>query len=101
MKPTSPFVGVDRDMYYLAHHPVVKKKSITTKVRPVFDSSMKTLSGISLNNQLHTGPKLQDDLTSIMLKWRKYEYAFSSDIEKMFRMINMQPCHWDFQRVLH
>ncbi|XP_037906285.1 uncharacterized protein LOC119648588 [Hermetia illucens] len=50
MRRPIPFVGEDRDVYYLPHHPVIKMESTTTKIRPVYDASAKTSSGSSLNN---------------------------------------------------
>ena len=41
--------------FYFPHHAVVKKDSITTKVRVVFDGSTKTSSGVSLNYSLMVG----------------------------------------------
>lgn len=49
-----------QEIYYLPHHPVFKNSS-TTKVRPVFDAGRKTTNGVSLNDMLLTGPRLQDE----------------------------------------
>ncbi|CAG9839230.1 unnamed protein product [Diabrotica balteata] len=46
--------------YYLPHHGVLKETSLTTKLRVVFDGSARTDSGLSLNDVLMVGPKLQD-----------------------------------------
>lgn len=86
--------------YYLPHHPVVKDSSSTTKIRPVFDASCKTKNGKSLNNELLIGPTIQPDLFSLLIHWRKYEYAISSDIEKMYRQIWIDPDDTHFQRIL-
>jgi len=43
-------------MYYLPMHGVVKAESSTTKLRIVFDASVKTSNGQSLNNILLTSP---------------------------------------------
>ncbi|XP_052888985.1 uncharacterized protein LOC128297391 [Anopheles moucheti] len=42
--------------YYLPHHPVIKVSSSTTKIRPVFDGSLKTSNNVSLNDILLKGP---------------------------------------------
>ncbi|XP_058448941.1 uncharacterized protein LOC131428899 [Malaya genurostris] len=74
---------------YLLHHPVIKESSTTTKVRVVFDASCKTSSGTSLNDVLLVGPVIQDDLRSIILRSRTKQIMLVSDVEKMFRQINV------------
>ncbi|XP_062551107.1 uncharacterized protein LOC134216156 [Armigeres subalbatus] len=74
---------------YLPHHPVVKEASTTTKVRVVFDASCKTASGVSLNDVLLVGPVIQEDLRSIILRSRTRQIILVSDVEKMFRQINI------------
>jgi hypothetical protein len=86
--------------YYMPHHAVIKEHSISTKTRVVFDASAKTTNGISLNDQLMIGPTLQEDLFSILTRFRTYQYVLSSDIAKMFRQILMQGSHRDYQRIL-
>ncbi|XP_062557636.1 uncharacterized protein LOC134222504 [Armigeres subalbatus] len=76
---------------YLPHHPVVKEESTTTKLRVVFDASCKTSTGISLNDTLHVGPVIQEDLRSIIVRCRTRQVMLVSDIEKMFRQINVLP----------
>ncbi|XP_061514979.1 uncharacterized protein LOC133393554 [Anopheles gambiae] len=73
--------------YYLPHHAVTKETSTTTKVRVVFDASCKTSSGYSLNDKLLVGPVIQDDLFSIIVRFRSRAIALSADVEKMYRQI--------------
>lgn len=42
--------------YYLPHHAVIRPKSVTTKVRVVFNASYPTSNGVSLNDVLYSGP---------------------------------------------
>ena len=77
--------------YYLPHHAVVKESSTTTKVRVVFDASCKTSSGYSLNDKLLVGPVVQDDLFSIILRFRLHAIALTADVEKMYRQILHHP----------
>ncbi|XP_025269128.1 uncharacterized protein LOC112639446 [Camponotus floridanus] len=51
--------------FYLPHHGVWKENSTTTKLRVVFNGSSRTTSRLSLNDILHTGPKLQLELLDI------------------------------------
>ncbi|XP_075150837.1 uncharacterized protein LOC142224944 [Haematobia irritans] len=86
--------------FYLPHHAVVRPEHKSTKVRIVFNASRKTKSGYSLNDILHTGPTLQSDLTSVILNWRKYQYVFCGDIQKMYRQILVHPHDRPYQRIL-
>ncbi|XP_044594831.1 uncharacterized protein LOC123272197 [Cotesia glomerata] len=87
--------------YYLPHHPVIKTSSTTTKVRVVFDASAKSDKGIFLNEVLLTGPTVQDNLFTILLRFRIYVYAMTSDIAQMYRQIRVHPDHHKFQRIFH
>ena len=86
--------------FYLPHHGVVKESSTTTKFRLVFDGSAKTSSGRSLNDNLLVGPKKQDDLFHITLRFRLHEVALTADITKMYRMVKLTKASSDFQRIL-
>ncbi|XP_039309956.1 uncharacterized protein LOC105203472 [Solenopsis invicta] len=48
--------------YYLPHHGVIRETSLTTKLRVVFNGSSRTSTGISLNDLLYIGAKLQTDV---------------------------------------
>ncbi|XP_063991157.1 uncharacterized protein LOC135169789 [Diachasmimorpha longicaudata] len=86
--------------YYLPHHAVIKESSLTTKVRVVFDGSAKTSTGISLNETLHVGPTIQDDIFSLLLRFRLYPYVLTGDIEKMYRQVLVRPEDRQYQRIL-
>ncbi|XP_055634288.1 uncharacterized protein LOC129774553 [Toxorhynchites rutilus septentrionalis] len=87
-------------VYYLPHHPVLKDSSTTTKVRSVFDASMKTSTGYALNDALLVGPVVQHELLSLILRFRKYKVALTADIEKMYRQISIHPDDRPLQRLL-
>jgi len=53
--------------YYLSHHGVLKISSNITKLRVVFNGSSKTKSGLSLNDILHTDPKLRNNLFDVLI----------------------------------
>jgi len=86
--------------YYLPHHAVVKTSDPEGKIRVVFNASFRTRSGVSLNDALLPGPKLQKDLWLVLSRWRVHQFAFSTDIVKMFRQIRIHPDDSDLQRIL-
>ncbi len=54
--------------WYLPHFPVLRPDKPTTKTRIVFDASAKE-NGVSLNDEIHQGPKLQRDLFNILIRF--------------------------------
>jgi len=89
-----------QQQYYLPHHCVVKETSATTKLRVVFDASSKTTSGISLNDALMVGPVLQQDLFSILLRFRRFKHALTADIAKMYRQVLVAEEQTSLQRIV-
>lgn len=77
--------------FFLPPHSVLKDESLTIKVRVVLDGSAKTSSGISLNDILLTGPILQDDLFTILIRFRKYTVAFTADVAKIYQQVLVYP----------
>lgn len=71
MREATAAERADPRAYYLPHHAVIREDKTTTKVLVVFDASCKTTNGKSLNDRLHVGPTIQDDLFSLLIKWRK------------------------------
>ena len=77
--------------YFIPHHGIFKVRGDTSKIRVVFDASMKTSSGISLNDVLCVGPKLQTLLSDVLTLFRRFSHVFTCDIEQMYRQIAMHP----------
>ena len=77
--------------YYMPVHSVVKESSSTTKVRAVFDASAKTSNHVSLNDILAVGPTLHPTIDQILLRFRQYRVAITSDITKMYREVLLDP----------
>ena len=88
-----------RDAWYLPHFPVVKPGRSTTKVRIVFDASAKC-QGTSLNDAIHEGPKLQNDLFQILLRFRNKPVALVCDIAEMYMQIGVHEKDCSFLRFL-
>lgn len=86
--------------YFLPHHGVLKETSSTTKLRVVFDASAVSTSGKSFNDIQMVGPTLQDDLLSILLRFRQHKIVVSADIEKMFRQTLIMDKHRPLHNIL-
>ena len=80
-------------------HNVLKESPSTTKLRIVLDTSAKTSSGISFNQQLLPGPSLYPLLTSVINSFRCHFIAMTSDVSEMFREILLHPDE-DYHRYL-
>lgn len=52
------------------------------KIRVVFDASAKSVTGVSLNECLYAGPKLQLDIVDVLTLFRTHKYVFSTNICK-------------------
>ncbi|XP_043264238.1 uncharacterized protein LOC122404368 [Colletes gigas] len=91
---------IDQTRLYIPHRAVIRTDSATTKLRVVFNATSRTAGGRSLNDILHVGPKLQNDITSVLTRWRLYEYVLVADIEKMFRQILVAPEDRRFQCIV-
>ncbi|HWI49370.1 MAG TPA: hypothetical protein VNU45_14220, partial [Rummeliibacillus sp.] len=88
-----------KNEYFLPHHPVFKPNSSTTKVRVVFDASVKTSNGVSLNDTLAIGPVIQPDLFSQIIKFRFHNIAIISDIQQMYRQVLIHNDDRNFQKI--
>lgn len=86
--------------YYLPHHGVVKMSSTTTKVRPVFNASSESSTGISLNDILCVGATVQPESFDIMLRFREKPFVITGDITKMYRQIFVHPSQRKLLRIL-
>ena len=72
--------------WLLPHFPVVRADRTTTKTRIVFDASAKN-QGKNLNSEALPGPKLQADMFSILVRFRKELVALVGDISQMYHQL--------------
>ncbi|XP_055947045.1 uncharacterized protein LOC129980690 [Argiope bruennichi] len=86
--------------YYMPHHGIYRPQKTTTKLRTVFNASTLTSSGKSLNSIQYNGGVIQDDLFTLLIRFRKHIFAFTSDIRQMYRMINIDESQRNLQRIL-
>ena len=70
-------------------------------MRIVYDASAKkSPTALSLNDCLHTGPNLMQELPKILLTFRINQIAFTADIEKAFLQIELNEEDRDATRFL-
>lgn len=89
--PLCPLTENNENKYFLPHFAVVREESISTKVRVVFDASVRTSTGFSLNDVMLKGFQVQPNLFDILLRFRSFTYVLTADIEKMYRQIKVNP----------
>lgn len=87
-------------VYFMAHHPVIREDKRTTKLRVVFDGSMKTKSKKCLNDFLYNGAVVQKELFDILILFRTYKFVILADIKQMYRMVLVHPEHRKLQNIL-
>ncbi|XP_075210415.1 uncharacterized protein LOC142317752 [Lycorma delicatula] len=90
---------VQKSGYHIPHHAVVRENSTTTKLRVVFDAFCKSDANCSLNECLMVGPVVQEELFSIVLRFRSHIYVMVADIEKMYRQILVEPLQTQYQLI--
>ncbi|XP_071580955.1 uncharacterized protein [Temnothorax nylanderi] len=95
----NPFPS-DGHIYYLPHHGVYKLDSTTTKLRVVFNALSRCPNGLSINDTLLSGAKLQQDLFAILLRFQADPVALTADVKQMFRQIWINPEQCDYQRIV-
>ncbi|XP_035209895.1 uncharacterized protein LOC118184347 [Stegodyphus dumicola] len=99
MEPAMPVDNCDT-CYYIPHHAVYRPEKTSTRLRVVFDASCKSSSGYSLNSILLNGGTIQEDIFSIVSRFRKHRFAFSADIKQMYRQIFIHPSQRNLQRIV-
>ena len=86
-------------VHYLPHHVVIRRDKDTTKLCIVYDASAKS-NGVSLNECLHAGPKFDQRIFDILLRFRVHRVVFTADNEKAFLMISLSSEDREFVRFL-
>ena len=86
-------------LHYLPYYSVTRKDKQTTKVRIVYDASVKS-TGPSLNECLYAGPSLISDISDVLICFRYHRIALSADKEKAFLMVGVAEPDRDVLRFL-
>ena len=77
------------NVWYLPHFPVLRMDKTTTKARIVFGCAAKC-NGISLNDMIYAGPKLQQDLYNVLVRFRRNPVGIACDIKEMYLQIEIE-----------
>ena len=95
-KAPSEVVGKE---FYLPHRAVVRENAETTKTRIVYDASAREREDTpSLNDCLLTGPPLQNQLWSVLIRNRFHPVALAGDLQKAFLQVRVREAERDVLR---
>ncbi len=77
---------------WIPHRPVIKMdEQVTTKIRPVFNCSLKTKNEVpSLNEAAYTGIDMMGSILNLLLQFRTNNLTMLSDIRQAFLMIKLK-----------
>ena len=87
-------------LHFLPWRVVWNSNSLSTPCRPVFDASMPTSSGFSMNDILPKGKNNMNRLLSIFLRWRIRKKAYHTDFQTMYNKVLLSVEHWCYQLYL-
>ena len=78
------------DQIWIPHRPVIRNEAnVTTKIKPVFNCSLKMGKAPSLNKAAFSGIDLMNNLLSLLLYFRSNFHVVLSDIAKAFLQIRL------------
>lgn len=87
-----------RNVFYLPMHAVRKDSSTTTKIRAVFDASAKSSTNLSLNDTLCVGPTVHSSLVDVLIRFRSFRVALTTDVSRMYRAVELAVADHDLHR---
>ena len=75
---------------FIPHRPVIRNEAnVTTKIRPVFNCSLKVGNAPSLNEAAFPGIDLMNNLLSLVMYFRNNNYVILADIVKAFLQVRL------------
>ena len=85
--------------FYIPHKPVVRESAETTKMRIVYDASVRADPKVpSLNDCLETGPPLQNLLWNVLVRNRFHAVAIAGDLKQAFLQVRIRKHEHDALR---
>ena len=83
-----PAADHSKTKWFLPHFPVLRPDKDTT-IQELYSTLPLRLKGVSLNDKIYQGPKLQRDSFDVLLRFRRYPIAVVCDIEEMYLRIGI------------
>ena len=87
-----------REVFYLLMHAIRKESSTATKLRAVFDASVKSSTGVSLNDTLLMGPTVHSPLVDVLLRFQLHRITLVADVSQMYRAVELIDSNSDLHR---
>lgn len=86
-----PIPSEDSGFVFVPHRAVVKQTvQSTTKVRPVFNCSLRSSGQPSLNDAAFVGENLLEEMFSLLLRFRCHRFVILADIKQAFLQIRLK-----------
>ncbi|XP_035208506.1 uncharacterized protein LOC118183174 [Stegodyphus dumicola] len=82
-------IGIGPKTYFMPHQAVIRENKETTNLSVVFDASSHAENCLSLNDCLHSGPKMYPDILKLLRKFRQNRIAFTAEIKQAFLQISL------------
>ena len=77
--------------FNIPHKPVIRESAESTKLRIVYDASARAYDKVpSLNDCLHTGPPLQNQLWSVLVRARFHPVLTTGDMKQAFLQVRVR-----------
>ncbi|XP_070854972.1 uncharacterized protein [Drosophila suzukii] len=90
----------DSPHYFIPYQCVLRPQSTSSKLRVVFDASSRTSTQVALNDILFVGPTVQEELYSVLLRFRLHKFAPAADVKKMYRQVLFDEADQNFQIIV-
>ncbi|KAK3742407.1 hypothetical protein QZH41_020716, partial [Actinostola sp. cb2023] len=85
--------------FYIPHKPVLRETAESTKLRIVYDASARAYDNApSLNDCLHAGPPLQNQLWSVLVRARFHSVLITGDMRQAFLQVRVRESDRDALR---
>ena len=85
--------------FYIPHKPVIRETAESTKLRIVYDASARAHDKApSLNDCLHAGPPLQNQLWAVLVRARFHSVLTTGDMKQAFLQVRIREQDRDVMR---